>query len=191
MTKESTWLICGMLGLDLRVFDEWLDGLDDCPAKRQLTERRQRLDEWIGRHPKISLDLRDDESCAALKRHVEFLMIRWSEIARDDTKTPYTRLGVKYSQDQSDRGRAGADARWQGVRELSEVYEKLARRRDELGDPAPANELWPEFYDFLNYRSFRPKEIEHETDMRKDVIRWDGGKITRGAFNNKISALRN
>ena len=188
---NAGWEICGLLGLDLRVFDEWLDGLDDCLAKRELSDRRRRLDEWLEKQTQFKLNLEDDDSCAVLKRHVEFIKTRWSEIAHDNAKTPYTKMGLKLSRDNSDRGKQGAQARWAGVQTLSGIYEALAKQEDTLGDPIPSNDLWLEFQGILDCAGLHPEEVEHDTDMQKDAIRWDGGKVTRGTFKNKISALRN
>lgn len=114
------------------------------------------------------------------------------------------RIGINYSKDQRERGRKGGEKRWAGYRTLESVYRALAERTDELGDPVPSNELWPELYSFLDDKKLNPAEIEHEADIQKDVIRWsegyieDGdsshkisaGKITRGTFKNRISDLR-
>ena len=202
---KDAWVICVFFKFDLLAFDEWLDGLDDCPAKRELSDRRRRLDEWLEKHGQFKLNLEDEDSCAALKRHVEFLKVRWREIAHDNAKMRYTRIGLKRSRKQSDSGKRGAEARWAGVQGLSDIYEMLAKQTDELDDWIPASDLWLEFNGILDCANLHPKEIEHETDVRKDVIAWGSGevsngevtceikagKITRGRFENKMSELRN
>jgi hypothetical protein len=65
----------------------------------------------------------------------------------------FARLGVEYGQQQSDRAKLPRSG------EIGEIVGWLAGQRDELGDPAPARDLWPLLYSQLEQRGFDPEEV--------------------------------
>jgi len=114
------------------------------------------------------------------------------------------REGLDFLQRQSELGGRGGHARWEGYKPIKSVFEILAASIDALDDWVPTNELWPDFFSYLDMLDLKPEEIEHETDKQKDVITWkagktshngktykiSAGKFSRGAFKNKISNIR-
>ena len=89
MNDESIRVICALLfDLDLAGFDEWLSEIDDCPAKRELTERRAKMVDRLKAAKQIEYNAVDDESCPALKRDAEFLKTQWLSLKKDAVALP-------------------------------------------------------------------------------------------------------
>lgn len=73
-----------LYGFDIWSFDEWLAAMEDCGAKKELTERRQ----WAREAIQIGAINTD-----ALLRHLEWMMLRWKYIERTDFLVPLARAG--------------------------------------------------------------------------------------------------
>ena len=96
--------------------------------------------------------------------------------------------GREFSAGQATRGRAGARKRWQsnGRAVLDKIIDHLRHSVDELGDPLGAKDLWPLLFDALDAEQLTPEEVEHPTDERKSLIKFTGGQISFGRFQNRL-----
>lgn len=105
-----------------------------------------------------------------------------------DILQPDVEEGRKFLKRQSFAGKRRAEVRWGRPSRLvaDRIISCLRKREDELGDRLSAKELWPLFYSELDTADLNPKETSH-SDPRKSRIDWaDGGRLTFGAFENKI-----
>lgn len=170
-------------GFDIDAFDKWLAGLEACGAKTELQQRRQLAKEAVSVRP---------PNTQTLNRHLEWMMLRWRMISREDVILPKAKIGQAFSSSQSEKGRKGLETRWASDerRNVDQVIETLALKRDALGDPLKPSELWEEFYSSLDDERLGPEEIEDKKDKRRSLIKYDGGEITRHTFENRISKAR-
>lgn len=78
-------------------------------------------------------------------------------------------MGVSHSESQSEKGIKGADVRWSGDdrKALADIVNKLAKRKDAIGDYEPPNELWTLLYSQLEDKGLCP--IEHPSDRKTDA----------------------
>jgi hypothetical protein len=100
---------------------------------------------------------------------------------------PGYRLGQKYHDTQSAKGKLSAAARWSSPTQdlVSSIIAKLAVQKDELGDDLPPRELWEPFYADLDSCDLNPRS---EGD---DKYLYGGDSITYQAFRVQINRLRN
>ena len=93
---------------------------------------------------------------------------------------------AEYLESQRRKAADGAAARWSERDSVNAILAKLAKQCDVLGDPAPAKELWPEFYAALESSGLTP-------DESGDRITWDGNDkgMTLKTFTNRLSKARN
>jgi len=95
MNGDNVMITLALMGFDLPAFDEWLDSLEDCPARRELQHRRDNLVERVTSGKVIKYNAADDDSQPAIKRELEFLTSRRREIQRDDVLLPMARRDHK------------------------------------------------------------------------------------------------
>jgi hypothetical protein len=69
----------------------------------------------------------------------------------------FSRMGMEYSQQQSDRAKLPRSG------EIGEIVGWLAGQRDELGDPAPARDLWPLLYSQMEQMALDPAEVGRDS----------------------------
>lgn len=87
--KEHALMIkAAIFNVNLIDFDTWLSKLEACEAKEELIERRQAAV--------------DAKNIAVLKRHLEFMVLQWSSISREEALLPLAKRGIK-SQDDKKR----------------------------------------------------------------------------------------
>lgn len=94
-------------------------------------------------------------------------------------------MNETYIDQQKKKAQKGAQSRWISTSNIKSTIQKLAVRRDALGEYAPAKELWPEFFAELDQDQLEPVEEGNR-------ITWRGNPsgITLKTFTNKISAIR-
>ena len=95
----------------------------------------------------------------------------------------------EYSEDQSEKGKLGAQSRWGGDArdKLSAIYAHLASKRDALGDYIEPRDLWPVLFDELGKADLEP------SDPEDGVYHYEGDNgtpITYGAFRQAIARQR-
>lgn len=117
--------------------------------------------------------------------HMAQMIMRTSESIM---ALPYVERAIAYSDAQSEKGKAGAAARWSGREGISEIICSLAMDRDALGDDVPPSELWPELYAALDLKGLNPRETGDP--LENAVIQYDGGTIKYGAFKRQIGRAR-
>lgn len=71
-------------GFDLDVFDQWLSTLVDCGAKTELIERRELA---------LAAFCKDPNNKDATVRHLDWILVRWREIRREQFLLPLARAG--------------------------------------------------------------------------------------------------
>jgi len=98
----------------------------------------------------------------------------------------------QYRAIQTVKAQAGAAARFPTHSEIRDIIAALARRTDELDDPLPASDLWPDFYSALDKAGLRPDDSSGERVHDDDRMTWDGNDqgMTYKTFRNRISAAR-
>lgn len=91
---------------------------------------------------------------------------------------------------QSARGKKGAAARWQNNQSretVDRIIATLARQQDELGDPLPPSDLWPELHAALDNAELNPREHDspprYECDGLPEPLTWE-------AFRRRIQRAR-
>lgn len=182
MSDESLWITCAFFGFDLESFDKWLDGLPDCGARKELTQRRQKVIEALERRTdedgRTRFNLEDSDD---IKRHLEWMMIRRREIETANAAAPLARQAKR----QSDTQREKANKRWADQKEITELVTRLANN-PEHRDLYP-NELWPHFYATLEDQMLDPVEVGRGSDK---AYQYNGGKTTYEAFRKQVRRAR-
>ena len=69
------------------------------------------------------------------------------------------RRNVESRKKKSQGGSKGAEKKWKPHREVLKLVQILSRRTDELDDPIPPKELWPELYSQLDLAGLNPREF--------------------------------
>jgi hypothetical protein len=107
-----------------------------------------------------------------------------------DLQAPHAERGKKYSADQSVKGQIGAEVRWSGEdrEDLEKVLQRLARRRDALGDWEEPSELWPELVGKLPAASERNGSNLINASV---IFGNDRAEFTYSAFRKRIARIRN
>ncbi|MBE0591205.1 MAG: hypothetical protein IH616_02245 [Gemmatimonadales bacterium] len=72
---------------------------------------------------------------------------------------------------------------------IAAIIESMKDRADELGDPLPAPELWPEVFAALDRAWLDPEEICDDKG-RPVEIRYEGGRIRYSSFKSMLSTAR-
>ncbi len=102
MHEELFSTMAALEGFDITGFDAWLAGMDECGAKRELTERRQ----WAKDAVQYGAVNRD-----ALLRHLEWMLLRWKYIRRTDYLLPLARTGDKVKRGGKKGGEGGSNSK--------------------------------------------------------------------------------
>lgn len=76
---------CMLYGFNLPEFDLWLSALENCGAKTELLERRKLA--WEA--------TRNNKPEDSRKRHLEWMLLRWQNIRREEFILPLARTGQK------------------------------------------------------------------------------------------------
>lgn len=84
ITDEMFRTMAALQGFDINGFDEWLAGMEECGAKLELTQRRQWAKDAI-QYDSVNRD--------ALLRHLEWMLLRWKYIRREEYILPLARAG--------------------------------------------------------------------------------------------------
>ncbi|MFA7486747.1 MAG: hypothetical protein WCY72_01515 [Lysobacteraceae bacterium] len=104
---------------------------------------------------------------------------------------PDTILGEKERGRQSARGKLSAEVRAKnaprGRAELNSIVEKLAKRRDALGDYIPPSELWEPLYSEMDAEGLRPRESIDKVAYTYAA----GAEYTFDAFKGQLRRIRN
>lgn len=69
--------------------------------------------------------------------------------------------GKTYSSGQSIKGKIGAKVLHEGKELIKEIILDFAKRKDVLGAPIPADELWGELFGRLDDKGAEPEEVPH------------------------------
>lgn len=84
VADEIFCTMAALEGFDIQGFDRWHAALDDCGAKLELAERRA----WAKAEIKPGAINRE-----ALLRHLEWMLLRWKYIKREEYILPLARAG--------------------------------------------------------------------------------------------------
>lgn len=85
-SDEIFQVVAALNGFDIQGFDEWLNRMEPCGAKDELSERRRWAWEAVRPGPgNINHD--------ALLRHLEWMLLRWKYIRREEYILPLARSG--------------------------------------------------------------------------------------------------
>ena len=84
VADEVFCTMAALEGFDIQGFDRWHAALDECGAKLELAERRA----WAKAEIKPGAINRD-----ALLRHLEWMLLRWKYIKREEYILPLARAG--------------------------------------------------------------------------------------------------
>ncbi len=106
---------------------------------------------------------------------------------------PHAAMGEKHSREQSQRGKKGAKKRWSDTEArntVSEILTNLAAHTDELGDPLPPAEIWPELYSEMERENMAPREEGAANLKASRYVYADQQVITYDAFRQRILRIR-
>jgi hypothetical protein len=84
VVEEMFQWLAVLNGFDIRGFDSWHSSLQECGAKKELTERRA-----------LAVNAALENNSDGLLRHLEWMLLRWKEIRREDYVLPLARTGKK------------------------------------------------------------------------------------------------
>ena len=93
---EAFAIDCALHGFDLPKFDLWLGAMESCGAKEELLERRQWAWEAVRR----------DQPKDSLLRHLEWMLLRWRYIRREEYILPLARTGDRVKKGGAKGGQA-------------------------------------------------------------------------------------
>lgn len=170
-------------GFDLDGFDAWLESLDDCGAKEELQQRREKAYRAFRDRPanpdgRVTLDPTDADD---ILRHLEWMMLRRQQIEWADVAGPAARMGVNSSKTQRKR----AEKRWAENKAIVEAIKRLATR-PEFREDLP-RELWPHLFALLEDMLLEPGETGQGTEK---AYCYNGGTITYAAFRKTVERAR-
>lgn len=170
-------------GFDLPDFDRWLSALEPCGAKTELLERRS-----------LAIQASKDSKRDAVLRHLEWMMLRRQYLDREGFLLPLARSDRRHRDSQADKARRPRRRITTDVENapasVAGIVESLKHLKDELGDPLPPSELWPEVYSILEEMRAEPKEICDDNGNPIE-LRYTGGSVKYDSFKVMLSKARN
>ena len=126
---------------------------------------------------KISVDAEDEERYEENRASASATAVAMDSLSGE----------IEFSLSQGRKGTAGAEARWRYQGGIKQIIERLAVKRDALGDFLDPSELWTDFYSALEESHLNPVE---KANPRCYV--WDDtNNIKYSAFRRRIQRIRN
>ena len=135
--EEMFQWMAAFKGFDIRGFDKWHSELGDCGARRELSERRE-----------LAKEAATKNNTDALLRHLEWMLLRWKYIQREDYILPLARTGDKVnkpfqvankrrsaaSSAQKEAWQNRADEKWAHPQHCRKTASEIARLIAEPGE---------------------------------------------------------
>lgn len=130
VSEEIFQAVAVLTGFDILGFDKWHGALGECGAHKELRERRELA-------KAAALDNNQD----ALLRHLEWMLLRWKYIRREEYILPLARMGDKVkkpllganqrraakSSSQKDVWQRRADEKWANPQHSNKTASEIAR----------------------------------------------------------------
>lgn len=143
-------MACQNENFGLAAFDDFLDTLTASPLRDELLRWRTE-----------AFELHQSGNRKALHWCLQAIWIVMKSEFTIDGIHPMLEMSMNYSEEQSWKGKRGAEKRWtkdEAHTTVMDMIETLSKRSDELGDPIPPSDLWPELYAMMDKAGLNPIE---------------------------------
>lgn len=126
-----------------------------------------------------------------LKISVMILCENWNRLMQNKS----LQSEKSFSARQSASGRKGANSVHAGKKLIKNIIFELAKRKDGLGDPIPADELWGDLFNCLDEKEASPEEVENRIKAYKTINYYNPDteteeKIEYQTFRDKLKRAR-